>query len=789
MYQVNILTDEYLAESKFNEIISLPYKPASFQLHSFDSINRREHVLVTAHTGSGKTTVAEYAIAYWISKGKKIIYTSPIKSLSNEKYNEFKKKYSNISVGILTGDIKINPNAQCIIMTAEILRNALYGSPNNNTQNMFDLNDVGCVIMDEVHYINSDRGNVWEETIMLLPLTVQLVMLSATIDKAHIFAKWISDTRKGTVNLIPTLIRAVPLKHYIYTGHTNKLYKILEKENEYDPVNYSMAKKEYDIMIREREKKHKNNSSKLFDLIPNLIGFLKQQDMLQVILFSFSKKNCESYAAMVNINLITSEEKNEITQIFASHLDKYKEQYEKLDQYIHVKQLISLGVAYHHAGLLPVLKEIIEIIFKKGLIKVLFATETFAVGVNMPTRTVVFTELEKFTNIGKRFLSTAEYKQMSGRAGRRGIDVLGNVIIFPLHNFPDELELKQVMLGNVPHISSKFKIDYQFILKALQSEPNIDNIYDIMSKSLLFSENVSMINNLENELKNANIKFDALKSSLSDDIINSTDMKLIYNSLNEKTNFGNAVFTVSKAQQKQLQKIKSSDLYKNNYPLYCEYMLNLNNVKNLKHQFTETKNYINDSIHIILNLLQHFNFLSQTNQITQKGVVASQINECNPLLLTDMIESDIFADLNATEIVGILAIFIDPENKDDVVSTYDGTLMFKNKINKINEIINKYTKYETQIGIENYEQIWDISYEFMNAAMSWARNDSLEIIMQNIRDIYIGQFIRNMIKINNIAIDMIHLCEIAGKLDVIPVLSEINGKVMREFVNVNSLYC
>lgn len=800
---VNILTSDHNNDNNFNEILNLPYIPASFQLHSFDALNKGEDVLVTAHTGSGKTTVAEYAIMLCIKKlKKKVIYTSPIKSLSNEKKHEFTKKFPDISVGILTGDIKINPNAQCLIMTAEILRNVLYGKSitnnieqtNNETENMFTLNDVGCVIMDEVHYINSDRGNVWEETIMLLPLNVQLVMLSATIDKAHLFARWISDTRKSTVNLIPTSIRAVPLKHYIFTGYSNKLYKILENENDYNPMNYNLAKKEYDIMMKEREKKHKNNSTKLFDLIPSLIGFLKQQDMLQVIFFSFSKKNCESYANMVNINLITSEEANEINQTFDALLAKYKEQYEKLDQYIQVKKLISFGVAYHHAGLLPILKEIIEILFKKGLIKVLFATETFAVGVNMPTRTVIFTELEKYSELGKRFLSTAEYKQMSGRAGRRGIDVLGNVILFPLHIFPDELDLKQIMLGKVPHISSKFKIDYQFVLKAIQSTSGSENIFDcvfqIMNKSLLHSQNCDIINNLENELKDANTQMDILKTSISENIINSQDMKTLYKAEkmdNNKNEFGNALFTISKAQHKQIQKLKSS-IDKNQYSSYCDYMDRLNIVNKLENQLLESKNYITNSIHDVIAILQQFNFLSDTNNITQKGIIASEINECNPLLLTEMIESDIFSDLTSVEIVGILSLFIDPENKDNDVLTYDGTQMFKNKINKINEIIKMYTDAEKNIGIQNYEQIWNISYEFVDTAMSWTRNDPFDITMKHIGDIYMGQFIRNMIKINNIATDMIHLCELAGKIDLIPILAEINGKIMRDFVSVNSLY-
>lgn len=564
-------------------------------------------------------------------------------------------------------------------------------------------------------------------------------------------------------------------------------------------MNYNMAKKDYEILIKTREKQHKNQ--KLFDMIPNLVKFLKQKELLQVIFFSFSKVNCEMYANMINssINLVTIDEINNINQTFDSKLSKYKDEYSSLPQYKQIKTMINIGVAYHHAGLLPVLKEIIEILFKKGLIKVLFATETFAVGVNMPTRTVIFTELEKYTKTGRRFLSTAEYKQMSGRAGRRGIDTMGNVIIFPLHSFPDEIDIKQVMLGRVPHISSKFKIDYQFILKALQNSDsqnnyNLQNIFIMINKSLFYSDTMDIIRSISIDLETAEKKLEVVKKTLSQNDIDSIDMKTLYKFENKKQqkDFDNIIINVSKNQQKQLQKIKSS-IDKNVYKQFCDCMDLQAEIRSLRIQLDENSNYINYCINTVIMLLQQFSYITTDDinshiQLLQKGVVAAQINECNPLLLTEMIYAGIFDGLNAVEIVGVLALFIEPENKDDVMYTYEGTQIFHDKINKVHEIVKMYNIIEKKIGIIIYEEIWNISYEFMNVAMSWVRNDSPAKIEQYMGDMYIGQFVRNMIKINNIVNDMVHLCQLAGKVEIVPILADINGKILREYVSVNSLH-
>ena len=267
------------------------------------------------------------------------------------------------------------------------------------------INDIGCVIFDEVHYINDkSRGHVWEETIILLNRNITLVMLSATIDKPEEFASWIGDNKQKTINLIPTNHRVVPLEHFVYKDE--QLDKILTYDNKFQNNNYDNVLKYYDKLDEERFRMHKN---KLF-LLDQSVKFLKNNNMLQAIYFSFSRKNCEKYAKMITTELISSDERAEIIRIYNKYMHTYDKEYAGIEQFYTIKNLIAKGVAYHHSGLIPILKEIVEIIFQKGLIKVLFATETFSVGVNMPTRTIVFTEFEKYTDGKKRFLNTSEYK-------------------------------------------------------------------------------------------------------------------------------------------------------------------------------------------------------------------------------------------------------------------------------------------------------------------------------------------------------------------------------------------
>jgi superfamily II RNA helicase len=483
-----------------------------FQQHAVAAISRSENVLVTAKTGSGKTLVGEYQIAHSLKTGKRVFYTTPIKSLSNQKFYDLKQMFPD-RVGIMTGDIKFKPDADIVIMTTEILRNLLY-KRGTKTESMgitasLSLDRLGAVVFDECHYINDRyRGSVWEETMILLPPEVNLVMLSATIDAPSEFASWLGQLKQVPINLISTEYRIVPLNHGVYRG--DELLTVMDNKEHFEGGNYkawllwqkaqerNADQHKADVANRRRNgyedgPVQRKSSVKAFPHQMNeLIGRLDEKVLLPALFFVFSRKDCERYAKLVEHTLISSSDTAAVRHIIDFHLHKHEE-LQRLPQYHTLRSLLEKGIAFHHSGLLPVLKEIVEILFGKGFVKVLFATETFAVGINMPTKTVVFTGFRKYDDAidGMRLLNTDEYIQMAGRAGRRGKDTSGLVLYLPDRD-PEELEdMRRMMTGKKSTFQSRMAFYYDFLLKTLQT----DNLRwkDLMRDSYWFKRQAQIV--------------------------------------------------------------------------------------------------------------------------------------------------------------------------------------------------------------------------------------------------------------------------------------------------------
>jgi superfamily II RNA helicase len=774
-----------------NPAYTFPFECDPFQLHSFNSIEQGKHILVSAPTSSGKTCCAEYAIYHYLRNNKRIIYTSPIKSLSNEKYKEFKEK--NIcKVGLLTGDNKINPDADLIIATAEILRNGLYSNGEQSSEYNI-LNNVGCVIMDEVHFINDlDRGKVWEETLILLSQDIQLVLLSATIDRVNEFAKWIQSIKTKQVSLICTDRRIIPLSHFIFVGE--ELYEILDNRDTFYEETYYSTKKKY-----EKLKSDPKNFESDTQQINSLIKYLMKKDLFQTIFFSFSRIKCEEFAKSVNPYLISTEEQSEALNIFDYNIAPYKKIYETLPQFITIRKLIQKGVAFHHSGLIPILKEIIEIIFKKGLIKILFATETFAVGVNMPTRTVVFTNLSKNTNQGKRFLDTAEYKQMSGRAGRRGMDTMGTVIIMTMHEFPELLDLKSVMIKSMPHISSKFKIDYDYCLKTLNT---INTSPEALFLSSLLSNEINKeLINHKNKLEEINESYKHLLEefnlSCSDEI--KSNCEKIY-SREKLTHIGNIVITLTPKQKKENLKLKKSipeeiyNKFERLKEIETDYKILSNTIKS-------KESYINISTEKIFKIISEKGFVSSDNNVetakltvklTVKGVIAALINDCNGILLAEIIANGTLNKLNTVEIISLLSIFTNPPKNNDEEKYISKHLnMEYNQIISIIESYNKLEKDNKYIVADNY---WSVTNMYIDLTYDWVtQNDPNELrglTLSHLQAIgeYEGNFVRNMLKIYNIICNIRTLCDILKYNELQQKLETVDSMILKDIVNVNSLY-
>ncbi|KAI4880050.1 hypothetical protein NFI96_019916 [Prochilodus magdalenae] len=466
-----------------------PFELDVFQKQAILRLEAHDSVFVAAHTSAGKTVVAEYAIALSQKHMTRTIYTSPIKALSNQKFRDFKNTFGD--VGLLTGDVQLNPEASCLIMTTEILRSMLYNGSEV-------IRDLEWVIFDEVHYINdAERGVVWEEVLIMLPEHVSIILLSATVPNAVEFSEWIGRIKKRPIYVISTVKRPVPLEHYLYTGNSTKtqkeLFLLLDATGSFLTKGYYSAVE----AKKERTSKHaqsfgaKNASQ---NTTPNqdraiwqtLLNYLSQRQQTPVVAFTFSRTRCDDNArSLTSLDLTSSVEKNEIHSFFQKSLSRLRGGDRQLPQILLMRDLLKRGIGVHHSGILPILKEVIEMLFSRGLVKVLFATETFAMGVNMPARTVVFDSIRKHDGTGFRNLLPGEYIQMAGRAGRRGLDATGTVIILCKSGVHDMGDLHAMMLGKPTVLQSQFRLTYTMILNLLRVEAL--RVTDMMRRS--FSEN------------------------------------------------------------------------------------------------------------------------------------------------------------------------------------------------------------------------------------------------------------------------------------------------------------
>jgi len=766
---------------------NFPYKLDAFQEEGIYRIHNGENILITAHTGSGKTVLAIYAIAHCMKNNKRVLYTSPTKSLSNQKYAEFTEQFGkNGIIGIMTGDIKVNPDAQCIIMTTEILRNMLYKREvEENT--IINMNDVGAVIFDEVHYINDpDRGKVWEESIVLLPREITLVMLSASIDKPHVFAGWIGNIKQKPISLIPTSHRVVPLRHYYWNSY-------IFDNNGKDEVRWEMVEildekgkfKNYDII-------KKNKVYNISSLMDNLVNFLVDNNYTPALFFKLSRKKCESVCKMVRKNLLTVEELSEVDNIFNYYMREFKDIYEILPQYQDVYKQVLKGVVYHHSGLIPILKEIIEIIYSKGLIKILFATETFSIGVNMPTKTVLFSDLEKFSNNGMRLLRTDEYLQMSGRAGRRGLDKFGSIIVLPTMVLPDETTFRNMLTGKSPMLNSKFKLSYQFVLRTLNSGKF--DATRFLDKTLISTENdkkaIQLIlekreleSDLDNIMKNAFLEGDYDKLVKYNKITNVPIIDTVF-AVKIKKNRKDIVKTDDE-KKNIMESIKDFNIK------YAEFNKTLeikSVIEKLNDNIWGFENELVTYINNIIILLEERGYYIN-GQITKKGIVASEINECNELLFTEMIFNGLLDDLNFPEICAVLMGFL---NEKD--SAGDELHISDLKITKITgSVLNKLKKMgeDLQLLEDNYKIYIGSDYglylDFIVPAYIWASGGTIYEVYKN-TTVYDGNFVKGIMRLNNLCENVYGICKAIERFDICSKMENYKSILIRDVTMINSLY-
>jgi ATP-dependent RNA helicase DOB1 len=491
-----------------------PFELDPFQKVSIASIERGESVLVSAHTSAGKTVVAEYAIAQSLKNNQRVIYTSPIKALSNQKYREFAAEFGD--VGLMTGDVTINPTATCLVMTTEILRSMLYRGSEI-------MREVAWVVFDEIHYMRDKaRGVVWEETIILLPDKVRYVFLSATIPNAMQFAEWITKTHQQPCHIVYTDFRPTPLQHYFFPAGAEGIHLIVDEKGNFKQDNFDKAmatiedKKGADPADidakrkgRGKDKKTNKGGNKEASDIYKIVRMIMMKHYNPVIVFSFSKRECEAYALQMSSMAFNDDsEKAMVSKVFDSAIEMLSDEDKQLPQIQHILPLLRRGIGVHHSGLLPILKETIEILFQENLIKVLFATETFSIGLNMPAKTVVFTSVMKFDGVSQRYLTPSEFVQMSGRAGRRGLDDRG-IVIMMIDDKMEPTAAKEIVRGEQDKLNSAFYLGYNMILNLMRVEGISPEF--MLEHCFYQFQNTASVSGLEQELHNLQVERDNLE--------------------------------------------------------------------------------------------------------------------------------------------------------------------------------------------------------------------------------------------------------------------------------------
>ena len=776
-----------------------------FQEHAISAIDQDHNVLVCAKTGSGKTLVAEYTIANCLKQGKRVFYTTPIKSLSNQKFHDLKQMWPGQNqVGIMTGDIKFCPDAQIVIMTTEILRNLLY-KKGTATENVgltagMTIQGLGAVIFDECHYINDkDRGKVWEETMILLPKDVQLILLSATLDKPEFFAEWLGELKQVPCHLIQTQFRVVPLTHYVMRG--TQLATIMDAKEVFYDQTYSDWLKGRDKAVKDHEDYQrkvarerragtegpisgKTRPVSFGYQLNECIRMLNEKELLPALCFHLSRKGCEQLANRTEETLIDSSDAAAAQRIFDYHLRHHKTQLETLPQYHTLRRLITKGIAFHHSGVLPLLKESIELLFTKGYIKLLYCTETFAVGINMPTKTVIFTGLSKYDDStgGMRFLRTDEYIQMAGRAGRRGKDPLGTVIYLPERDPPSTVEMRIILKGGRPQIHSRMDFHYDFLLKTFQSKEL--RWRDLQEKTYWYRQKQSM---LQGEMKEQ----ERLKAALAAIPLQETARL----ALEEEAALVEQIATLTNARRKAAQ--RSLDRWREDHSgptwefakrQYAERKRLANDLSACEQtirELEETTGNAEDWIHI----LKKTDLLTEEGELTTFGVMATEFNEGHPLLCSEFYRRGHAEALTPEELLATMACLLEEFDRDappsiDALHVPDTV---KNAMQNLEACVQKFTKEEAELGIYSPESYWQLSTSWVEPVWRWLQGESASAICTDY-GLFEGNFVRAIHQISNLLDEWNAAATLMSNVYMLDRMRDVHKVLLRDFMESDSLY-
>jgi len=738
---------KYPKTQKFSEIF--PFELDPFQIEACHALENGKGVLVAAPTGAGKTIIGEFAVDLVTNSGGKCFYTTPIKALSNQKFTELCIKYGESKIGLLTGDISINSEAQIVVMTTEVLRNMIYS--NSKT-----IDDLKYVVMDEVHYLaDKFRGAVWEEILIHLSEAVQIISLSATVSNAEEFGEWLQTVR-GETEVIVSEIRPVPLYQHVLFGN-----RLLDLFGENQKLNPELTRLERDSYRQVRGNWRDKPKGPRPLTRPEVIEKLDREGLLPAITFIFSRNNCDAAVRQclaAGIKLTNTDERKVIRSVIAKNMKNLAEEDLVVLGYFEWADALERGIAAHHAGLLPAFKVTVEELFQQGLVKAVFATETLALGINMPARTVVLEKLSKWNGEGHVAISPGEYTQLTGRAGRRGIDIEGNAVIL-WNNDLDSTSVGGLASTRTYPLKSSFKPTYNMSINLISQLGSARARTSLESSLAQFQADKAVVGLAKQIRKNESARDDLFNQSKCDrgDFLEYASMRAAIKKLE----------TDSKRSKRKRHEIEEEigsirKRMKNHACHGCPDRENHSRVaeraQRLQREIDGLQERINSRTNVIAKrfdriklILDKFGYI-KNDSIAQSGKMLSKIYGETDLLIAESIQSGVFSQLSPADLVAVISSCIYESRNEEAAKVPRGEV--QNALAIISKIYGKIHEAESDL---NLEPMRAPDFGFCWASHKWASGHSLSSVLKG-SDLTVGDFVRSMKQI----IDLLRQLKVAA---------------------------
>lgn len=727
-------------------LLTFDFEFDPFQISACHAVEDGKGVLVAAPTGAGKTVVGEFAAYFALQAGKKCFYTTPIKALSNQKYSEFVAKFGEDRVGLLTGDTSINGDAEILVMTTEVLRNMLYAGSNT-------LTNLGCVVMDEVHYLaDKFRGAVWEEVLIHLMESVQVISLSATVSNAEEFGEWLGEVR-GETEVIVSEIRPIPLFQHVLIG--NRLMDLFEQPGKINP----------EILQREREairrsalgRNRRGRFTEPSDRMSrsDIIEKLQRENLLPAITFIFSRVGCDAAVKQclhAGLRLTSPEERIEIRQTALRYTQNIAEEDLEVLGFEEWLTALERGIAAHHAGLLPSFKGAVEDLFQRGLVKAVFATETLALGINMPARTVVLEKLIKYNGEAHVPITPGEYTQLTGRAGRRGIDIEGNAVIqwsptvdsasaaglastrtYPLRSsFSPTYNMainlisrfgRETARRSLESSFAQFQADRAVVGLTRQIRKNEAAIQELMKDAQCHLGDFAEYARLRRSIKEVEVLLSRRDQRKTFDNRQRGHLEGELSDLRKSMKSHSCHGCAEREDHARLAE-RAGRLTRENDGLTTR-------VENRTHVIAKTFDQI-------CQVLDHLQYIDG-EKLTAQGKILTKIYAESDLLLTESIRRGLLDDLNATELLSVVSCMIFESRSQENLAPKLPSQKVTSTLTEIISLWAALEKIENDFGVKTQREP-DAGFCFIS--YKWASGNSLNSVLKG-SDMSVGDFVRS----------------------------------------------